>query len=409
MRCSDLQTMMIDLDLASSELLSDPYPYFARLLENDPVHWSDTHRAWLVTRYADVAIGLRHPSLSADRVTPMIERSVEEEGSGFRMAMQILSKWMVFNDPPDHRRLRGVFHDAFTPRVIRGMRETISEVVNQLIEPLESPGTIDLVRAFAFPLPAIVIARLLGIPSSDVERFKEWSGNIAPLIFGALKQVERNALAQQALLELADYMTKLVHLYRGEPADNLISRVVESGSIGDTVTEYELVGMLTHLLFAGHETTTNTIATGIRQLLMEPRELARLKMDPRLDTTAPDELLRFDGPAKLVVRSVSEDLQLGGAQLRKGERVFLILAAANRDPQAFPDPTRLDVGRSPNLHVGFGFGPHFCLGAPLARLEAEIAIPTLIRRLPQLRLLDKALEWQPHIVSRGLKELWVAY
>lgn len=401
--------MTPDLDLASPELLSDPYPYFARLLEDDPLHWSDTHRAWLITRYTDVSVGLRHTSLSADRVTPMLERSAAEAGSGFRLAMQILSKWMVFNDPPDHRRLRAVFHEAFTPRVIARMRETISAVVDQLIEPLESPGTVDLVRAFDFPLPAIVIARLLGIPSSDVERFKGWSGDIAPLIFGALKQAERNALAQQALLELADYMKELVHRYRARPADNLISRVVESGTIGDTVTEYELVGMLTHLLFAGHETTTNTIATGIRQLLIEPKELARLKADPRLDITAPDELLRFDGPAKLVVRSVSADLQFGKAQLRQGERVFLVLAAANRDPQAFPEPTRLDVGRSPNLHVGFGFGPHFCLGAPLARLEAEIAIPSLVRRLPKLRLLDRPLEWQPHIVSRGLKELWVAY
>lgn len=401
--------MIPDLDLTSPELLSDPYAYFELLRQQDPVHWSERHRAWLVTRYADVSVGVRHPSLSADRITPLVERAADEDGSAYRSAMQILSKWMVFNDPPDHRRLRGIFHDAFTPRVISQMRGALTETIDHLLEPLEPPGTMNLVRDFAFPLPAMVIARLLGVPDADVDRFKSWSDDIAPLIFGALQQAERHLLAQQALLELADYLKALVRRYRQVPADNLISNVLRAGSVGQTVSEDEFIGMLTHLLFAGHETTTNLIANGVRHLLLQPDEMERLIVNPSLSQTAPDELLRFDGPAKLIVRWLIEDVDFGGSTLSKGQRVFLILAAANRDPAKFTEPDRLDIGRSPNPHLGLGFGPHFCLGAPLARLEGEIAIPSVIRRLPNLRLLDRPLNWQPQIVNRGLKELWVAY
>jgi cytochrome P450 len=184
---------------------------------------------------------------------------------------------------------------------------------------------------------------------------------------------------------------------------------VKSGSVGNSVSEDELVGMLTHVLFAGHETTTNLIANGIRQLLLHPNELLRLRTEPILASTAPDELLRFDGPAKLVVRWASDDFVVGGSRISKRERVFLVVASANRDAAKFTEPDRLDIARSPNPHLGLGFGPHFCLGAPLARLEGEIAILSLVQRLPELKLLDKPLDWQPQIVNRGLGELWVAY
>ena len=402
-------TAIEERSLLSPEVVADPYSYFDELRTKDPVHWSGIHHSWLLTAYPDVDLALRSPRLSADRVAAMMRRRGQSLSDGAAPVYQILSRWMVFNDPPGHRRLRSVFDNAFTPRAMRSLSPRIVEVIDHLIDAVAPAGQMDVVHDFAYPLPAIVIAELIGVPASDRDIFKSWSDDVALLVFGALTMSDRHQVAQRSLVSLAAYMRDLVHQYQKQPGDNVVSRVLASGAIGTTVSEDELVGMLTHVLFAGHETTTNLIASGLRALLRNPEQLELLRANPQLMATAVDELLRYDGPAKLVVRAAAEDFELRGRSIRAGDRVFAVQAGANRDPDYFADPTRLDIRRSPNPHLGFGIGPHFCLGAGVARTEAQLALAALINRLPQLQLVPIKHRWHESLINRSLVELPVRF
>lgn len=408
---------MAELDPALSDLLrpeavADPFTPLAAIRAADPVHWSVRHRAWLVTRFDDVAAVHTDPRLSSDRMTPLLE-GLRAHGSSERLIrmMSILADWMTFKDGADHRRLRTLVNRAFTPRVVARMRGQIEAITDGLIDALPASGQTDLVAGYAYPLPAIVIAEMLGVPAADRDRFKSWSADISSLVFGAVDDPDRHDRAESGMSELVDYFEGLLAAAAGGGDETLLDHLVRvRGEDGDALSHDELLAMCTLLLFGGHETTTNLLSSGALALLAHPAQRRRLEADPGLAEAAVEEFLRFDGPAKVSVRVAVERLKLRGKTIAPGDRVFLVLAAANRDPEGFPDPDRLDLTRAPNRQVGFGIGPHYCLGAPLARLEGVVSIPRVFRRLEGLRLADGAeLHYRPTLLSRSLKSLPVTY
>ncbi len=408
---------MAELDPALGDLLrpaavADPFPALATIRAADPVHWSVRHRAWLITRYDDVAALHTDRRLSSDRMTPLLN-GLRERGSSPRLIrmVAILADWMTFKDGADHRRLRFLVNRAFTPRVVARMREQIAAITDGLLDQLPASGEADLVAAYAYPLPAIVIAEMLGVPAADRDRFKSWSADISSLVFGAVDDPDRHDRAESGMTELVDYFEGLIAAAEDGGGETLLDHLVRvRGEDGDALSGDELLAMCTLLLFGGHETTTNLLSSGTLALLTHPRERESLEAEPEPSPAAVEELLRFDGPAKVSVRVAAERLELRGKTIEPGDRVFLVLAAANRDPEAFADPDRLDLHRAPNRQIGFGVGPHYCLGAPLARLEGLVSIPLVLRRLDGLRLADGAeLTYRPTLLSRSLEALPVSY
>jgi cytochrome P450 len=392
-------------DVRSVEALRDPHRFFRRLRARDPVHWSDASHAWILTGHTEVWSAFRDARLSSDRITPIEKRLSAERRRGMGGTFDLLRAWMVFRDPPEHDRLRAPLRRLFTPRAVQRLAPRIRAIVDELIDEMSGSGECELVRAFSFPLPAIVIAELLGVPPEDREEFKTWSSKLAGLVFGAVEQPDRYRLAREATEEFTEYFEALIRRYEAEPADNLISTLIAARDRGDALTHDQMVGACTLLLFGGHETTSGLITNGVATLLEHPDELERLRRDLGLVPSAVEEFLRFEGPAKMMVRQVAEPHERGGHELRAGQRVYLSLAGANRDPTVFPEPDRFDVERRPNPHVAFGHGLHFCLGAHLARLEVRIAIDSLLRRFPKMRLATDHVVWGGTILGRGIPEL----
>ncbi|MCW0212083.1 MAG: cytochrome P450 [Pseudonocardia sp.] len=398
-------------DLLSPDAVDDPYPMMAALREQDPVHWSERYRSWFVTRFDDVDACLRDERFSSDRIAPYRRARLDREGTdpGVRAAFGVLEDWMVFKDPPDHTRLRKLLSRAFTPRAVERIRPRIGEIADELLDGFAGRGGTDLVGDYAYPLTASVIAEMLGVPREDRHLFKDWSDRITGLVFGGLGDTDRHSEGAQGMAELTEYLSGLVAAHEREPADDLLSALISARDAGDSLSHDEVIATGVLLLFAGHETTTNLIGNGLLALLRHPDQRARLAADPALIDGTVDELLRFDGPAKTVARLMAADVELRGRTLRKGERVFLCASGANRDPAVFTDPDRLDVTRSGARSLGFGVGLHYCLGAPLARLEAAIAIPRALDRLAGLRLTGEALEWHPVLLSRGMRRFPVEF
>jgi cytochrome P450 len=397
-----------DRYLLDDEIVADPFPYLAALRAAAPVHWSPVHRAWLVTGYDAVAACYTEPAVSADRISPMLAQTpLHLLGEEAARAFKIMAGWMVFVDPPEHRRLRSVFRGAFGPSQIRRNRPMVQETVARLTaRARDGRGVIDLVADFARPLPATVAAAWMGVPAADTARFQRWALQVGDLALGAVQSPEEHERSQRALLELFDYLRGLVQRRRDEPGADLISAALASGLVGDAVSEDEFVAMLTHVAFAGGETTSNLIAVGMWHLLRHPDQLELLRAEPEVASTAVEELLRFDGPSKMSIRQVKADFTLGGQRLRAGQRLYLVTAAANRDPARFDRPDTLDLRRHPNPHLGFGQGAHFCLGAPLARLVAGAALADLLAAAPRLALADTAApRWAPSLLNRSLLAL----
>lgn len=398
-----------EIDIMGTEAIRDPYGAFAPLRRDRPVLWDPRYRSWLITRHHDVSQALRDERFSSDRIAPFIERKLSQPDTDplVRQAFEVLRNWMVFQDEPSHLRLRGLVRRAFTPRAVQRMESRVAQLCRELMAGIETTDEFDLMAEFAFPLPAIVIAEMLGVPPEDRETFKHWTEDVAPLVSAGLDDPDRYARAAAAMDALVAYFSALLRRYEAEPADNLISGLLKARDEGDTLTEAEVVATCTLLLFGGHETTANLIANSVLALLRHPDQLAALRdggVEPR---RAVEEFLRYDGPGKAVVRVMREDVELRGERLRQGQRVFLVLAAANHDPDVFEDPDVLRLDRPDNPHIAFGFGAHFCLGSALARLEAAIAVPALLAGLPGLRLADRPLRWQQVFLTRGLQELWL--
>jgi cytochrome P450 len=386
------------------EFLADPYPTYHRLRDEDPVHHSPMD-FWVLTRYEDVAAVLRDPRFIKE---PLVSMVAARFGVSVPPGVGLS---MLDRDPPDHTRLRSLVSKAFTPRVVEGLRPRIQKMVDELITRAEAVGTMDLIEEFAYPIPVNVICEMLGVPVEDHERFKGWSLDIARGLDSVWLPPEseipkRSGAARHAI---GDYMRGLIAERRASPRGDLLSALIAAEEAGDKLGEDELIATCILLLIAGHETTVNLIGNGTLALLRQPEELRRLRETPGLITSAVEELLRYDGPVQRTARITSTAVTLGGRTIPKGEMVMPFIGAADRDPSQFPDPDRLDLGRADNRHIAFGWGIHFCLGAPLARVEGQIAIDTLVRRLPRLALVNDEPEHRQSLTLRGLKALPVTF
>jgi len=393
-------------DLLAEDVLTDPYPTLAALREAEPVHWSERYRAWLVCGYDECSAAHTDARISSDRIEPVL-RKLQGEGGSERLVstLQVLAGWMVFKDGAEHRRLRQLMQRSFTPRSVELLGERVAAITGALLDDVTAADEADLVDRLAAPLPSAVIAEMLGAPTADTDRFRAWSEDIVALVFGAMGDDDRHERAIEGMAELVDYLDALVAAKREQPADDLLSLTLRPGPDGDVLFHDEIIAMSTLLLFGGSETTTNLIGSGLLALMRNPDQAARLREDPELVAPAVEELLRYDGPARISARVVGEALELGGRTLRAGERVFLVLAAANRDPARFVRPDELDLGRTPNQHLGFGLGRHYCLGASLARLEGRTVIPMALERLEGHVLATEDLRYAPTLLSRSLRSL----
>jgi pimeloyl-[acyl-carrier protein] synthase len=387
------------------DFVADPYPMYHRLRTEDPVHLSPLG-FWVLTRYEDVVSVLRDPRLVKEPIAAFVAARFGMTAPPTGMGLSMLDR-----DPPDHTRLRGLVSKAFTPRVIERLRPHIQQIVDGLLDKVEREPGMDLIEQFAYPLPVIVICEMLGVPVADHERFKGWGLDIARGLDAIMLPpdspvAERSMVARRAL---AEYFRGLIAERRAQPRDDMLSGLIAAEEAGDKLSEDELLATCILLLVAGHETTVNLIGNGSLALLRHPEQRKRLQADPGLITTAVEELLRFDGPVQRTARIPSEDVTIGGKTIGKGEMVMPFIGAADRDPRQFPEPDRLDLGRADNRHIAFGWGIHFCIGAPLARVEGQIAINTLLKRRPKLVLATATPEYRQSLTLRGLSHLPVSF
>jgi pimeloyl-[acyl-carrier protein] synthase len=393
------------VDLFAPNLVENPYPTYAAILQREP-YFDESARMWVLSRYSDVQPALRNPRFTQAGFADRIGRSLGEGP-----LTECLGRWLLFRDPPDHTRLRALLTRAFTPASVERLRHTIQVVVDDLLACARPAGEMDLIANFAYPLPVLVICALLGVPAADRPRFADWSAALAEsldaLTTHAPDVVERgNAGAAR----LTEYFRDLVRQRRSNPGDDLLSEMISARDGADRLTEDELIATCILLFFAGHETTVNLIGNGMLALLRHPRQFRRLVDEPSLIGNAVEELLRFDSPLQRTARTIEADVWLGARRARRGQRVMLLIGAANRDAGRFPDPDRLDISRADaSHHVSFGNGMHYCLGAPLARLEAQIAIGALVRGLPELHLLGATPTWRHTFLLRGLSHLPVRF
>ena len=387
----------------SGRMAQDPYPSYAKLRERDPVHRSRLANAWVFTRHADVDAILRdHRNFSSDpRKRELSKRQ--------RAALPSPDDYtMLFLDPPDHTRLRGLVNKVFTRRAVNTLEPHVRTLLKGLLDGIDDPAAgFDLMEAVANPLPVIVIAEMLGVPPEDRARFRVWSNQRARLLEPTIGQKERE-VAAGAAKALDEYFTPIIQARRADPQDDIVSALARAEEAGDTLTEREMLTMLRLLLVAGNETTTNLIGNGMLALLRHPEELERLRADPSLIPAAVEELLRFDSPVQTDFRGALRDCEVNGFPVRQGQGVITLLGAANRDPEAFEHPDQLDVGRDGGNHLSFGRGIHHCLGAPLARLEGRIVLETLVERFSSMRLLTERPAFRNSVVLRGLESLAVA-
>ena len=388
------------------EMRANPYPVYHLLRTMDPVHWHEPIGGWVLTRYADVAGLLRGPHVSSDR-----SRAAQRAPEEFQELFTFRANSMLNSDPPKHTRLRTLVSKAFTPAAVERLATVVQKVTNEAVDAALARGGMDVMHDLAYPLPVTVIAHMLGVPSEDRDQFKRWSDDIAATAGNIMANLtpEHYRLALQSTRELTTYFEKVVAERRIRPRDDLLTSMAKAEEEGDRLSEAELFANATLLLNAGHETTTNLIGNGAWALLRFPEQKRRLREDPSLAHTAVEELLRFDSPVQFTSRLLKDDVALGGKTLKAGQTVLLLLGAANRDPAQFTDPDAVDVGRRENKHLAFGMGPHFCLGAPLARLEGRIVLQTLLERLPGMRLDGPEPEYRDNFNLRGLKALKVAF
>lgn len=399
------------LQLLDPAVRADPYPTYRWILSECPVS-EGPFGSVVLARYADCAAVIRDARVSnnerhsATFQGPSAPSQIRNQG----LLTSFEQRSFLFLDPPDHTRLRRLVSKAFTPRVVEGLRPTVQRWVDELVDRVADQGRIELIDDLAYPLPVRVICKLLGVPPEDHETFRGWSRHLArnldPPI--AIPPDERQRMRSVAE-ELTAYLDEIIARRRKQPGDDLLSALIAAEEQGDQLTATEINATCRLLLLAGHETTVNLIANGMLALLRHPDQLERLRADPSLATTAVEEVLRYDPPVQFMGRITIAALEVGEARIGRGQHVMLLLPAAQRDPARFADPDRFDIGRADNHHLAFGGGIHFCLGAPLARLEGQIALSTLAQRLVDPQLETERLQYKDHIVLRGLEALPITF
>jgi len=397
--------MNLDYRPDDPAFLADPFPMFRRMQHEDPCHWSTRLKAWVLTRYEDVRRVCLDKDMSSDRLRPYFATLPPAEAQRIAVLMRYLTLWMVFRDPPEHTRLRRLTSKVFHVKSMHAMRPRIAALMQWLFKSIGGRAEFDFIGEFAGPLPALVIMDMLGVPRAELGKVKRLSDDMALFIGSSRMAQEKYDIAEAATREMAEFFRGMVAVRRAAPQADLLSELVHLEDAGDRLSDDELVATCILLLFAGHETTTNHIANGLLGLLRFPQEMARLREDPTLAAAAVEELLRYDGPNGAQVRIVQQGHELHGKQLKPGERVFILLNAANRDPRAYEDPDRVDIARNGPPHLAFGFGLHLCLGFPLARLEGQIALPAVLAHWPGIEVASGHLEWLNSMVFRGMKAM----
>jgi cytochrome P450 len=401
----------LEFDPFAPEIRSDPYPLYRRMREEAPIYWRPDGSP-MFTRYDDCITILRdHERFSNDGSNSKYADNIADDAPMRGTMFESLNaRPMLFSDPPDHTRIRGLVNKAFTPKRVDQLRGRMETIVDELLDEVEGAGSMDIIERVAYPLPVIMIAELLGVPASDRELLKSWSEPLGRTI-DPMDNIDAeffNEIAGAGIAFIA-YFAQLINERRQSPRDDLLSALIAAEESGDKLTQEEVIVNLILLLIAGHETTTNLIGNGMLALLRHPDEMAELRADPTMIKTAVEELLRYDSPVQLDARTALEDVEIGGVVIPKKEQPVLLLAAANRDPAQFPDPDRLDLRRAPNAHIAFSSGIHFCVGASLARAEGQVAINAMLRRMPKLALADANPPYKENVTLRGLATLPVTF
>jgi cytochrome P450 len=391
--------------LLDPEVLANPYPLYRELRERDPIHWDPYLHAWVVTRYADVVTVLHR--FRAAR-TPAPDR-LDELGMGeIGPIAAVMVKQMLFLDQPEHGRVRRLASAAFTPRRVARLRDHIRQITEDLIDGLPADGEFDVMSRLANPLPAIVTAEMLGVPTTDHEMLKSWSQDFAEMLGNFQHNPGRAAKVLKSVEEMVAYFGAAVSAEATRPTEGLINALVTAEVDGDRLSDDEIVANVIVTMVGGQETTTNLIGNGLLTLLRRPEELERLRADPELMPSAVEELLRYESPSQHTARLAPADAILGATPIPEGAAVIAVMGAANRDPERFPDPDRIDLARPDNRHVAFGWAGHFCFGAPLARIEGALAFEALLSRFSELSLApDEEIRWRPNLGLRGLASLRV--
>ena len=392
--------------LLEPDVLANPYPLYHKLRSEDPVHWDRFLHTWVVTRYSDV-LNVLH-SFSADR-TPTPEQLTAMGLSGLNPIAKVMVKQMLFMDAPAHTRLRGLASVAFTPQRVGVLRGHIQEIADHLLDRAQTRGKMDIIADFAAPMPAIVTAEMLGVPTEDHVDLKKWSADFAEMLGNFQHNPDRIPRVLESTNNLTTYFRGAISKMREHPREGLIHSFMTAELNGDRLTEEEIIANCIVTMVGGQETTTNLIGNGLLTLMRNPEQLAQLRDNPSLIPSAVEELLRYESPSQHTGRIARQDVQVGSKQIRKGQAVMAIMAAANRDPERFSEPDRLILDRSDNKHLAFGWSSHFCFGAPLARMEGQIAFETILRRLPNLEIVPGSLTWRDNSGLRGLTALPVTF
>ncbi|SRR6266566_2280863 len=393
-------------NLFTEGLLQNPYPIYRRFLEEGPIHYVDYGSGmWAVFSHAGCSTSIREPLLSSKRTAALLRDLPAEKKTEFAELARMIGLWMLFIDAPEHTRLRKLMNKGFAPAVVEALRPRIGDVVDQMLVPLRRTGKADLLKEIAYPLPARVIAKMLGLPDTMSDYLVEWSDAIATLFGNPHRTIEHYEAAQQAVLALTKFFREAVAQRRRQRGNDLISLLLEIEEDGDVLTDEELYAQCVMLLFGGHETTRNLIGNGLYTLLQHPEQMAELQENPSLIRTAVEELLRYESPVQYFHRVAREELEICGVRLRQGQPILFMIGAANRDRHQFADPDRLDLKRTNNSHLAFGAGGHFCIGNQLARLEGQVAILKILQQFPGVRLKQPLPQWAGNFALRGLQAL----
>ncbi|HEX5750151.1 MAG TPA: cytochrome P450 [Archangium sp.] len=395
--------------LSRPETQQNPYPCYERLRREAPVYFSEVWKGWLLTRHADVLTGFRDARLSSNRSGMFARYLPPEQQERLLPLTRNVAAWALHMDAPGHTRVRSLINKAFSPRLVEALRPRIQELVNRLLDEVEGTGCMEVVRHLAAPLPVIVIGEMMGLPREDFGQLKSWSDNMSRFFGAVARAPELLEEALRAIQEMEDYFRRLLVQRREQPGEDLLSALARAEEQGRLLSEQELLSTCMMVLFGGHETTTALLSNGLYALLRHPEQWALLRQEPERVPMAVEELSRYESPVHRMSRIALEDLEVGGQRVRKGDLVFLVIGAANRDEEVFESPERLDVRRNPRQHLAFGHGAHFCVGTVLARLEAQVALSTVLRRFPHLALEEEAPRWAQNIVIRGLESLPVRW
>ena len=394
----------------SDEILQDPYPTYARLLDEGPLHYVDVGSKWSVWSvfgHAECSLIAKDPRCSAKRAQQMLLPLPLSRQAEFSELARMFSLWLIFMDPPDHTRLRKLLNKGFSSTAIESLRPQVENLVDRMLKPLKPGMEIDLLSEFAYPMPVSVISEMMGVPEALHGKFADWSRAIALFRGSPNRTVEHAHAAQDAMLHLTDYFRKTVAERKRNKGSDLISLLIDIEEEGEVLTEEEVYAQCIALLFAGHETTRNLIGNGMYTLLQHPEQMAELRENPEMIRSAVEELLRFESPVQFTARVLKEDIELCGQHIPKKWTILCMLGAANRDPKRFKDPNQLDLKRLNNQHLAFSAGPHACIGGQLARLEGQIAILNLVQRFPDMKLVGPRPEWASTFGLRGLEDLRV--